>query len=328
MRPALFWLTFALAVFVPPLLAQEARVPLVAVLETDPPEESIVPVLRESLHDLHYVEGRNIRFEVRTSISQNERLPDLVKEIVALKPAVIVSKNSATTLALRDRAGTIPVVMVVTFDPISLGVIQSLAHPGGTFTGLSTSGREHFGKRIELLKEFFPRLRRLFLLWTPIDSASPEPRSRRNAFEAVQSAAAPAGIEVVSIQIRGSDELRNALTMSVNNTTDALLVLRSGIIVDSYHQIAEFAMQHHIPAMSNDPLFVAEGGLFGYSPDYTAHVRRAAVYVDKILKGENPADLPVEQPNTFRLVANLTTARALGSEIPLSILVQVDEVIE
>jgi putative ABC transport system substrate-binding protein len=135
-------------------------------------------------------------------------------------------------------------------------------------------------------------------------------------------------MEVISIPIRTSDELRTALTIPVSRDTDALLVLRSGIIALGYHQIAEFAAQHRIPSMSNDPLYVAQGGLIGYGPDYKGHARRAAVYVDKIIKGANPAELPVEQPTMFRLVVNMKTAKTLGLTIPTSILVRADEVIE
>jgi putative tryptophan/tyrosine transport system substrate-binding protein len=329
-RLAVISLTFILALPVQPLsvLGKPER-PLVAVLDTDPPAQSpVLPAFQEGLRDLGYVEGQNIHVEVRSADGYNERLPDLVREIVTLRPDLIVSTNTATTQALMGKTGMIPVVMGLTFDPLGSGFIQSLARPGGFFTGMSSSGRDLFDKRIELLKELLPGAKRLLLLWTPLDLRDPDLRPRRTAFDTVQSAAAPAGIEVVSFPVRTLDELRNALTMLVSKDVDALLVLRGGIISISQHRIAEFAIQHRIPTMLTDPSRVADGGLIGYGPDYSAHGRRVATYVDKILKGANPADLPVQQPMMFKLAVNLKTARALGLTIPASILAQADEVIE
>jgi putative tryptophan/tyrosine transport system substrate-binding protein len=330
MRLVVVCLTFALAVLMLPLSASgKTQRPLVIVLDTDPPEPwSVVGILREELSGLGYVDGQNIHIEVRSAIGQNEHLPALVSEIIALKPDLIVSANTATTYALKGKTGTIPVVMGLTFDPLGLGFVQSLARPGGSFTGASSSGRDLFGKRIELLKEMLPRIKRLALLWTPIDTGDPDPQPRRNAFEAVQSAAAPAGLEVVSIPVRTSEELQNVLAMPVSKDVDALLILRGGVMSVSGRQIAEFATQHRIPTMFTDPTRVADGGLIGYGPDYLAPIRRAAVYVSRILKGANPADIPVEQPMTFKLVVNMKTARALGLTVPSSIVARADEVIE
>jgi putative tryptophan/tyrosine transport system substrate-binding protein len=329
MRLVLAWLTGALSALVLPLSALETtQRPLVAVLDTDPPAQSrIVQILRAGLRDLGYIEGQNIRIVVRSADGQNKRLPTLVGEIVALKPKLIVSINTATTRALEGMTGEIPVVMGVNFAPLSVRGIRSLARPGGTFTGLSSSGRDLFAKRIELLKELLPGARRILLLWTPIDSGTPD-ESSRNAFEAVRSVAAPAGIEVISMPVQTSDELRNAFMTAVSKDVDAFLVLRGGIISISQHEIIEFATQHLIPTMFTDPMHVAEGGLIGYGLDIEAHARRVAIYVDKILKGANPAHLPVEQPTTFKLVVNLRTARALALTIPTSILIRADEVIE
>ena len=334
MRLVMVCLTFALAALMLPLSASGTpQRPLVVVLDTDPPEPwSVVGILREELSGLGYIDGQNIHIEVHSAIGQNEHLPALVSEIIALKPDLIVSANTATTYALKGKTGTIPVVMGLTFDPLGLGFVRSLARPGGSFTGTSSSGRDLFGKRIELLKEMLPRVKRLLLLWTPLDTGDPDPQPRRNAFEAVQSAAAPAGLEVVSIPVRTSEELQNVLAnvlaMPVSKDVDALLVLRGGVMSVSGRQIAEFATQHRIPTMFTDPSRVADGGLIGYGPDYLASIRRAAVYVSKILKGANPADIPVEQPITFKLVVNMKTARALGLTVPSSMVARADEVIE
>jgi putative ABC transport system substrate-binding protein len=329
-RQVVVWTVLLLVLLTPAHPApDELRRPLVAVLDTDPPTDSpLLQGLGEGLHDLGYVEGRNLRVETRTADGHNERLPTLVGDLVALKPELIVSANTATTLALKGRTGTLPVVMCLTFDPVGLGVIQSLARPGGTFTGLSSNGRDLFGKRIELLKELVPAAQRLLLLWTPLAAGDPDPRPRRTALEAIRGAAAPMGIEVVSAPVRTADELREALAALPVGGVDALLVLRGGILSTGQREIAEAATQDGVPTMFTDSSRIAEGGLIGYGPDYLAHARRAAAFVDKLLKGADPAELPVEQAMALHLAINLRTAKALGLTVPEAILARADEVVE
>ena len=330
-RRALTTLLIGLALWPSSVHAQQPLLPpVVGVLINDFPTRSpVVQGLWGGLHDLGYVEGRNIQIELRSAEGRSHRLPALALELVALKPNVIVSDSTATTQAIKKVTTIIPVVAVLLSDPLSLGVIDTLARPGRNITGTSISGRDVFAKRIELLKEVVPGVRKVLLLWSPLPSDNSAPLSRSSALDEARRAASALDLDIVSLPVRTPEELNDVLATPPDKLgIDAMLVLRGGILSVYQDHVVEFAKHYHVPAMYSDPSTVAAGGLIGYGADYVLRSRRAATYVDRILQGANPADLPVEQPTIFKLSVNLRAAQALGLTIPSSVLIRADEVIE
>jgi ABC-type uncharacterized transport system substrate-binding protein len=278
---------------------------------------------RQGLRDLGYVEGQNFVIEGRWAEGKFERLPDLAAELVRLKVDVIVSVVTQATLAAKNATRTIPVVLVAAGDPVGSGLVASLARPGGNVTGPSAMYSDLAGKQLELLKETVPRLSRVAVLWNPANAVW-----QAQMLKATQVAAPALGLRVQLLEARGADELEGVFAAMTRERASALLVQVDVIFALHAKRMADLAAKHRLPAMYGSKEHVEAGGFMSYAPNALDIFRRAATYVDKILKGAKPADLPVEQPTKFELVINLKTAKALGLTMPQSLLQRADEVIQ
>jgi putative ABC transport system substrate-binding protein len=276
----------------------------------------------QGLRDLGYVEGQNITIEFRSSEGKYERLPDLAAELVRLKVDVIVAPANENVVVAKQATRTIPIVMAGSFDPVGSGLVASLARPGGNVTGLSFRATEIEGKRLELLKEIAPRVSRVAVLSNPTN------RAIHSLLGEVEVAARSLGLQLQILEARGADEFQDAFVAMTRERAGALLVFPDGMFLLHRTRIADLAAKSHLPAMYGVREFVDAGGLVSYAPSIRDNLRRAAIYVDRILKGARPGDLPVEQPTKFELVINLKTAKALGLTIPPSLLARADHVIE
>jgi putative ABC transport system substrate-binding protein len=275
--------------------------------------------LRQGLRELGYVDGRNIVVEHRDAGGRNERLQPLAAELVGLGVQVIVAFTTPATRAAQKATSNIPIV-TISADPVGTGLVTSLARPEGNTTGLSLVGPEADVKALGLLKETLPKLKRVAFLWDPGNAAL------RRRLQAVEAAAQKVGLEVESAIVRAPAELERALESALRKGADALLVPTA--IASAYtDQIVEFTVRNRWPAMFSDRASAESGALFAYGANVTDHVRRASVYVDKILKGAKISDLPIEQATKFEFVINLRTAQALALTLPTSILLQADKVI-
>ena len=313
------------AVLLSPLTAhaQQKAMPLIGLLRTATAvNDQGVDVFRRGLREFGYVEGQNIRVEVRWSDGDDKRLPALAAELAALKPDVIVTNGSPALRAVKAATGTIPIVMSVIDDPVALGVAQSFAHPGGNVTGLSNLATGLLGKRLGMLVETVPNPGCVAVLGNPRNA------SWADNWREITAAAETLGIEPKAIEARSERELATAFTEIVGQHCGALLVMSDAFYFGARVRLTELAARHGVPASYDNRQIVAAGGLTSYGPDTNDMVRRAASYVDKILKGANPADLPIEQPTRFELVINLKTAAALGLTVPQALLARADEVIE
>jgi putative ABC transport system substrate-binding protein len=323
-----FAISFAALALAAPLvsLAQPANSPRIGYLQPVAPQNGTSPALesfRQGLRDLGYVEGKNIQLEIRWGEGKLERMPALATELVRMKVDVIVAVSSPAVLAAKKATATIPIVMPFSSDPVGDGFATSLARPGGNITGMSLMAPELSAKRLQLLKEVFPKqVRPAAVLWNP-DYAGMAAR-----FKQLQSAAPAMGMNVRSVEIRDSRELERALDALDRDRPDALVLLADPLTTSQRLRIVEFAAEARLPAIYETSQFVDAGGLMSYGPNFDAMIRHSAIYVDKILKGAKPGDLPIEQPAKFELVINLKTAKALGVAIPQSVLVQADRVIE
>jgi len=277
---------------------------------------------RQGLRELGYVEGQNIALEVRWAEGRYERLPALVAELVRLKVDVLVVGTTPGALAAKSATRTIPIVMYAVGDPVGSGLVASLARPGGNLTGLSLFNREISGKRLELLKESLPSISRVAVLTNP-----------GNPIHAVfwketQAAAQTLGLQVQSIKVRGPEDFDDAFTAAARGRAEALLVFDDSLTLGYRTRLVALAAKRRLPAMYGLREFPDAGGLVSYGPSNLDMYRRTATYVDKILKGTKPADLPVEQPTKFELVINFKTAKTLGLTIPPSVLARADEIIQ
>ena len=319
-------LTFALGLLVAPLTAeaqQPTNVPRLGLLIPGSASGFAprIEAFRHGLRDLGYVEGRNITMAYRFTEGQADRLPELVAELIRLPVDIMVVDGTAAIRAAQQATTTIPIVMAISADPVGVGLVASLARPGGNITGLSSMLPEVSGKRLELLQEAVPKLSHLAVLWAPALPAS------TLAFKETQTAAQALGLQLQSLEVRGPDEFDQAFVAMTREHADALVVLSSPLFFGHRRQLAELTVRHRLPAMFHLREYAEAGGLMAYGADAADMYRRAATYVDKLLKGAKPADLPVEQPTKFEFVINLKTAQALGLSIPPSILFQADEVI-
>ena len=281
---------------------------------------SRVEALRQRLRELGYVEGTSVVIEYRYAEGKLERLPDLAAELVRLKVDVIVTAGP-TILAAKKASATIPIVFAAANDPVGTGLVSSLARPGGNITGLSNIAQDLDGKRLELLKEAFPKVVRVAFLWGSVG-----PRGNLRLTD-MQAAAKALGLKLQSLDVRSLNDLESAFARAKGNGAQALITSTGTLINTQQRQVLEFAAKNRLPAMYTDSEFVDAGGLMSYAPNYTDLYRRAVDFVDKILKGTKPADLPVEQPTKFELVINLKTAKQIGVEIPSSVLARADRVI-
>jgi putative ABC transport system substrate-binding protein len=275
------------------------------------------------LRDLNYVEGRNIVIEYRWAEGQYDRFPGFVAEAVQSKVDVIVTAGTPAILAAKEGTRTIPIVMAVIGDPIAAGVVPSLARPGGNITGSTSMTPEIDGKRLELLKELVPRVSRVAVLWNP---ANPNNAARLKGMQAAAQALRLTLVPVVGAA--DGQQLDKGFGEIVTARAEALIMESDRALLAQRARIVDFAAKRRLPALYAYREFVEGGGLASYAPSYPAMFRRAASYVDKILKGAKPADLPIEQPTKFELVINLKTAKALGLTIPQSLLQRADEVIQ
>jgi len=278
-------------------------------------------VLRQELHQLGWVEGQNIALEYRWAEGQYERFPALAAELVRLPVDVIVASITPAALAATHATRTIPIVMVGVGDPVGSGLVASLARPGGNVTGVSGLFPERVGKWLEFLKDVLPTVSRVAVLWNPTNAL------HARTVREVDVAAQAVGVQVHFVEARGPDAFDNAFAAMTSVHAGALLVLGDAMFLTHRRRLAELAATSHLPAIYEGRPFVEAGGLMSYGPNGLVTMRRAADYVDKILKGTKPADLPVEQPMRFDLVINLKTAKALGLTIPPTLLFQADEVI-
>jgi len=275
----------------------------------------------EGLRDLGYVEGRNIRIEWRISDGKYERLPELALELVRLGVDVIVVPADQNAAAAKRATSTIPIVMTGSSDPVGSGLVASLARPGGNITGLSILAPEMAAKQVALLKELVPRASLLAVLWNPTNPG-------RASLEEAKGAARSLGVQLELVEARSPDAINGAFAAMTSARAGAVLVLWDGMFLIHQRRIIDLAAMSRLPAMYQYRGGVAAGGLIAYGPSNRDGNRRAAGYVDKILRGAKPGDLPVEQPTTFELVINLGTAKALGLVIPQPLLVRADEVIQ
>ncbi|MBI3029708.1 MAG: ABC transporter substrate-binding protein [Candidatus Rokubacteria bacterium] len=275
------------------------------------------------LRELGYVEGQNVAIEYRWAEGKLARLPDLAADLVRLKVDVIVTLGTPGVQAAKQATGTIPIVMLAVADPVKSGLVASLARPGGNVTGMSTLAGDLGGKRLELLKEILPKASRVAVLWNSANLAMVQ------RFREAQAAAGVLGMTVLPMEVPGDPtDFERAFAVITRDRPDALLVTVDPFTLAHRRRIVELAATHRLPAIYETKFFVDAGGLMSYGASAGEVYRRAAIYVDKILKGAKPADLPVEQPTRLELAVNLKTARALELTIPPSILIRADHVIQ
>jgi ABC-type uncharacterized transport system substrate-binding protein len=281
-----------------------------------------VEAFRQGLRERGYVEGQNIVVAVQSLGEKVERFPSVAVEVVRNKPDVIVAASNAAVAALKQATHTIPIVAAIFGDPVGSGLIASLARPGGNITGLSNASDEIHTKWLELLKETVPNLARVGVLWVPNNPA------HRRTRQGMESAGRTLGITTQFEDIGGRNDITRAFAALTAAHAGALIALAEAVTNAHRRQIMDLSVKHRLPAMYVLSEYVDEGGLMAYGPNSADMFRRAAYFVDKILKGARPADLPVEQPTKFELVINLKTARALGLTIPQTLLQRADQVIQ
>jgi putative ABC transport system substrate-binding protein len=310
-----------------PVEAQQARgvyrVGIIATSSTPPPDlVRLWEVFFNRLRDLGYVEGRNIVFERRFSEGRSERFPALATELTGLKVDVIMVFTTPAALAAKAATNTIPILFVNAIDPVGAGLAATLARPGRNVTGLTALSPELSTKRVQLLKEVVPGVSRVDVLWNAANPAN------ALVLRQTEEAARYLGIILRSREVRRSDEFAERFATIEQDRPDALLVFGDALTFQHRHQIARFALEVRLPAIFEAREMAVVGGLMAYGPSYSENQRRAAVYVDRLLKGVKPADLPFEQPSKFELVINMTTARRLGLTIPPAVRLRADELIE
>jgi putative ABC transport system substrate-binding protein len=295
------------------------NVPRIGFLRNGTPPRSFIDGLRQGLRELGYIEGQNIAIEYELPDTA-DKLFDAALRLVGRKVALVIAAGTPPVAAARRATGTIPIVFVASIDPIATGLAVSLARPGGNVTGLAGIHADLMGKRLELLRDTVPALTRVALVRQDANPGNAEYVRQADA------AARNLGISVQHVTIRGSDDFDRAFNAA--RGANALVQLDDVLFTSHRKQVVELAVKHHLPAMYGFREFPEAGGLMSYGPDLPDLYRRAAGYVDRILKGVKPADLPIEQPTKFELVINLKTAKALGLTIPPSLLLRADQVIE
>jgi putative ABC transport system substrate-binding protein len=314
-----------LALSVPAHAQQAAKVPRIGYLSALSPsaESTRIEPFRQGLRELGYVEGQNITIEYRFAEGKTDRLSDLAAELVRLRVDVIVGGGDSVIRAAKKASSTVPIVMSFFPDPVALGFVASLGRPGGNITGLSLLAPELGGKRLELLKEVVPRLSRVAVL-----GGEPGSRTSDLQFKEIEVAARVLGLQVQRVGLRDRSDLEKAFSTITKGHVGAILGLTGSSVRALRGRIVELAAKERLPAMYPLTEYVEAGGLMSYGPSYSDLLRRAAVYVDKILKGAKPADLPVEQPTKFELVINLKAAKQIGLTIPPNVLARADKVIK
>jgi len=318
-------LTTALLSTAPFLGAQQAgKVPRIGFLgnSTAALEANLIGPFREGLRDLGYVDGRNILIEYRWAEGKYERFPTLIAEMIALKVELIVTAGTPAALAVKKATTSIPLVMIAVGDPVANGLITSLARPGGKITGLTSISMELEGKRLELLREIVPRLSRVAVLWNPANPVA------AILVKDAQVAAEVLRMKLQLVGVQAAEEFDNAFAAIVRERAGALTVLADRLFLHNRDRIVEFTTKRRLTTVYAYVELVEAGGLMSLGPNYAQMHRRAATYVDKILKGTKPADLPVEAPLKFELIINLKAAKQIGLTIPQSVLYRADKVIK
>ena len=321
-RLFLLVLALNLAVAAAPTRAQQPnKIPVVGMFVVNP-HDPLVAALRQGLHELGYVEGRTIRFEFRTTQGLHvDRLPGLAQELIQLKVDLIVVTSTPEALAVKHATSTLPILVTLVADPVGSGLVANLAHPGANVTGNSIMTTELSAKRLQLLKQTIPRLTRVAVLWNPDNPTHPK------MIEEIKAAAPSLSLEVSFVPVRTPEEFAAAFSAISRAHAQALYLLENALFYQQKMTLAKLASKARLPTIYGWRGFADAGGLMSYGANYEDLMRRSAVYIDKILKGAKPGDLPVEQPTKFELVVNLKTAKALGITIPQSILIRADEVI-
>jgi putative ABC transport system substrate-binding protein len=325
MKAIFVFICLLLAVFLPAgsPAQQPAKIPRIAYLAASSASAQAPRLdrFRQSLRDLGYVEGKSIFIESRFADGKLDRLPALAAELVGLRVDVIVTAGPTATRPAKEATVTIPIVMTLDSDPVGDGFVASLARPGGNITGLSTVSAELNGKRLEILKEIVPKLTRVAVLGISTNPGNAQ------AVRETELAARAFGVQIQYLDVRNSKDIDAAFRAASKARADAVLVLNSPFLTSHGTQIADFAVKNRLPAISFASGFVEDGGLMSYGVSSADLIRRAAVYVDKILKGTKPADLPVEQPTKFEFIINLKAAKQIGLSIPPNVLARADRVI-
>ena len=295
---------------------------LMNIMSDDPESQIRLAAFARGLQQLGWIVGQNVSIDTRWGAGNLENLRKYSAELVALAPDVIMANSSAAVSHILDATRAIPVVFTTVTDPVGAGYVESLAHPGGNITGFTNFEYAIAGKWMELLKEIAPRISRVAVMRESAVAAGP------GQFAAIQAAAAPLGIDLRPIDPRDPSEIEYAIAAFAHEPNGGLIVTGSSAASNHRKLIFALAARHRLPVVYNARFYVSDGGLISYGPDFVDQYRRAASYVDRILKGEKPADLPVQAPTKYELVINLKTARALGLEVPPMLLARADEVIE
>ena len=285
-------------------------------------EANLVGPFRDGLRDLGYVEGKSIAIEYRWAEGDYTRFPTLIKELIAAKVAIIVTAGTPATLAVKKATTSIPVVMIAVGDPVGTGIVSSLRLPGGNITGLTSISPELDGKRLELLREVVPGISHVAVLW---NSSSP---LQVVAEKQTRAAAEALGMKMLSLGVRSKEDIEEAFGQMLKQRPQALLVLADRLFLHHRERIMAFALEHRLPGVHAYRELVDAGGLMSFGPSYAGMHRRAAIFVDRILRGAKPGDLPVERPASFELVVNLKTARKFGLTIPESVVLRATEVLQ
>jgi putative ABC transport system substrate-binding protein len=299
------------------------RIGVLLPIATDDPQSPLrIAAFLQGLQQLGWADGRNVRIEYRWGAGDAERIRRYAAELVALAPDVILATGSATLGPLLQATRTVPIVFVIVPDPVGAGFVDSLAHPGGNVTGFLMFEYGISGKWLELLRQIAPDVTRVAVIRDPAITAG------IGQFAAIQSVAPSFGVELSPVNVREAGEIERAVSTFARASNGGLILTASALATVHRDLIVTLAARHKLPAVYNERFFVTGGGLISYGPDFVDQYRRAASYVDRILKGEKPADLPVQAPTKYELVINLKAAKALGLTIPPSLLARADEVID
>jgi putative ABC transport system substrate-binding protein len=282
-----------------------------------------VEAFRQGLHALGYVEGKNILLEYRYGEGKREQYRDLADELVRLKPDIIVVSSVGLTAAAKKATNTVPIVVAGAGDLLGTGLVASLARPGGNVTGSTSMSTDLSGKRLELLKEVVPKATRVAVFWYTFPRSQDEDEVKQT-----QASAPPLGLKIQAVPVRATDDFEGAFAQMKRENANALIIIQGSFTSVYRKQLAELAIKHQLPTMCEAPTWTENGCLVSYGRDSRAAWRHAAVFVDKILKGAKPGDLPVEQPTKFELIINLKTAKQIGVTIPQKVLARADRVIK
>jgi putative ABC transport system substrate-binding protein len=315
----------ALAVLVVPVVAEAqpaGKAPRIGVIGEFSPTHPFVAAFRQGLRELGYTEGQSILVEYRHAHGALDLVPNFAAELIRLKVDILVVGGTVSAQLAKTQTTTVPIVFATSGDPVASGLVASLARPGGNATGLSILSPELSGKQLELIKAAVPKVSRVAVLHNPRNPAA------GSAVQAAREAARALAVELKLLEVSQPDELSSAFSVLTGWRAGALLVLPDPVLGNELARISKLASQNRLPAMYMRREFAEAGGLLAYGPSFSDNYRRAATYVDKILKGAKPADLPVQQPTKFELILNRGTAKALGLTIPRSLLLQADQVIE